>query len=77
MVRPDVAAEVVREIERAAGRRVAPGDDLVADLGLDSLTLTTLAVELEDRFRLRLDDASGLRPRTVADLVALVEEKLA
>jgi acyl carrier protein len=51
---------------------VEPGDDLLADLGLDSLGLTVLAVGLENRFRVKLsqDDAVGLR--TVADLAKLV-----
>jgi acyl carrier protein len=51
---------------------VEPGDDLLADLGLDSLGLTVLAVGLENRFRVKLsqDDAVGLR--TVGDLAKLV-----
>jgi acyl carrier protein len=71
-----VTHEVHRAIEELVGRPVAPADDLVRDLGLDSLTLTSLAVELEDRFRIRLDEVGGERPSTVADVVALVVRRL-
>ena len=75
MVRPtSIEAAVRAAIERAVGRPVEPGDELVGDLGLDSLTLTSLAVELEDAFRVRLD---GAQPRTVADVSRLVEARLA
>ncbi|MDX1630807.1 MAG: acyl carrier protein [Thermoanaerobaculia bacterium] len=49
---------------------------LVEDLDLDSVGLLTLAVEVEDRFRICLDpeDEDGIR--TVGDLVGVVEEKL-
>jgi acyl carrier protein len=71
---PPIDAAVRAAIERAVGRAVEPGDELVRDLGLDSLTLTSLAVELEDAFRVRLD---GAQPRTVADVTRLIERRLA
>jgi acyl carrier protein len=71
-----VTHEVHRAIEELVGRSVMPADDLVRDLGLDSLTLTSLAVELEDRFRIKLDEVGGERPHTVADVVALVLRRL-
>ena len=71
---PSIDAAVRAAIERAVGRPVEPGDELVRDLGLDSLTLTSLAVELEDAFRVRLD---GAQPRTVDDVSRLVELRLA
>lgn len=67
----DVEREVLGEIERVVGRAVGRDEDLVADVGLDSMTLTSLAVELEDRYRIRLTGREP--PRTVADLVRLVE----
>ena len=51
---------------------VDPGDDLLADLGLDSLGLTVLAVGLENRFRVRLSQEDAVDVRTVADLARLV-----
>jgi acyl carrier protein len=53
-------------------REVEPGDDLIHDLDLDSLTLATLAVALEDRFAITLGEEDSARVRTVADLCRLV-----
>lgn len=70
--------ETIRSIARSElemARIVQPSDDLLADLGLDSLGLTVLVVGLENRFRVRLsqEDAGGIR--TVADLAALVARR--
>lgn len=50
---------------------------LVEDLELDSIRLLTLAVEVENRFRVRLDEADEAGIVTVGDLVAAVGRKLA
>ncbi|MEM7050279.1 MAG: acyl carrier protein [Acidobacteriota bacterium] len=50
---------------------------LVEDLGLDSLRLLTLAVEIENRFRILLDDGDEAGIETVSDLIAIVQRKLA
>jgi acyl carrier protein len=73
-------AEVLDELRRLAADElglpdaasIAPGARLVEDLGLDSLTLTALAVAVEDRFRVILDDEEGARVRSVEDLARLV-----
>jgi acyl carrier protein len=49
---------------------------LAEDLGLDSLALLTLAVEVEDRFRICLDEVDEAAIRTVGDLVRVVAGKL-
>ena len=73
--------EVLAEIRRVAAfeleldRPVEPGDAITSDLQLDSVATLTLVVALEDRFRIRLDDADAARVRTVADLVRLVEAR--
>ncbi len=51
---------------------VQPGDDLLADLGLDSLGLTVLAVGLENRYRVKLSQEDAVGLRTVEDLAKLV-----
>jgi acyl carrier protein len=55
---------------------VEPAMRLVEDLELDSLRRLTLAVEVENLFRVKLEpeDEAGLE--TLGDLVALVERKL-
>ncbi len=50
---------------------------LVEDLELDSIRLLTLATEIEDHFRICLDEDDEASIETVADLVAVVERKLA
>ena len=49
---------------------------LVEDLRLDSIRLLTLAMEVEDRFRICLDEDDESRVLTVGDLVALVHTKV-
>ena len=49
---------------------------LVEDLRLDSVRLLTLAAEVENRFRVILDETDEAGIQTVGDLVALVRRKL-
>ncbi len=49
---------------------------LVEDLRLDSIRLLTLAAEVENRFRVFLDETDETGIQTVADLVAVVRRKL-
>lgn len=67
--------ETIRSIARSElelEQPVRPSDDLLADLGLDSLALTILAVGLENRFRVKLSQEDAVGVRTVADLAQLV-----
>lgn len=50
---------------------------LVEDLELDSIRLLTLAMEIEDHFKICLDEADEESIQTVADLVGVVRRKLA
>ncbi len=63
--------EVAREHLRWTGP-LRPEMRLVEDLGLDSLKLLTLTVEVENRFRIRLDEETEAQIETVADLVAAI-----
>ncbi len=49
---------------------------LVEDLALDSVRLLTLAAEVENRFRVLLDERDEAALETVANLVELVRRKL-
>jgi acyl carrier protein len=70
--------EVLAEIRRLAKselhleRELRPSDRLIEDLELDSVTLTTLAVALEDHFRVILTDAAPEQLATVGGLAAYV-----
>jgi acyl carrier protein len=54
-----------------------PGMLLAEDLELDSIKILTLAVEVENRFRVCLDPSSEARVETVGDLVTEVGRQLA
>lgn len=49
---------------------------LVEDLRLDSIRLLTLAAEVENRFRVFLDELDEGAIETIGDLVAIVRRKL-
>lgn len=49
---------------------------LVEDLRLDSIRLLTLAAEVENRFRIFLDELDEGAIETIGDLVAVVRRKL-
>jgi len=53
-------------------REVRLEDDLAADLQLDSVSLLTLVVELENAFRIALREEDSAHVRTVAELAELV-----
>ena len=55
---------------------LAPELRLVEDLALDSLRRLTLAVEVENTFRVRLDEGEEAGIETVGELVAAVRRKL-
>lgn len=55
---------------------LAPEMHLIEDLKLDSIRLLTLAVEVENRFRVALDETDDAGIHTVGDLVAAVRRRL-
>jgi acyl carrier protein len=70
----EIRRVVARELEST--RDIKLSDRLVDDLGLDSLTLTTLAVELEDRFQIILSDEEAMRIQTVGELTRMVTARV-
>ena len=78
---PATAAEVRQALARIAqgmgyAGPLAPGLRLAEDLGLDSVGLLTLAVEVEDHFRVCLDAEEEATIRTVGDLERVLLGKL-
>jgi acyl carrier protein len=79
-MRPNEILEGIAEVARTHLDWVGPLDlemRLVEDLRLDSVRLLTLAMEVENRFRVRLDEKDEALLLTVGDLVAVVGRKLA
>ncbi len=77
-------AEILAGVESIARRRLGretitaePDARLIDDLELDSLQLLTLAVEVENHFRVRLSEDDDQAIVTVGDLVATIERRLA
>ncbi|WP_375768179.1 acyl carrier protein [Archangium gephyra] len=74
---------VLHEIRRIVSQEldwqgaVEPAHHLMRDLQLDSLGLTVLAVELENRFRIRLSMEDSVGVNTVGDLMRLVAARAA
>jgi len=67
----DGIAEVARQHLDWEGE-LRPEMRLVEDLELDSLKTLTLALEVENHFRVCLDEEAGIQ--TVGDLVAIIRE---
>lgn len=67
--------QVVRE-ELGLSTPVSEETRLIEDLQLDSVGLTILAVEIENRYRIKLSEADATALRTVADLCALVQRRV-
>jgi acyl carrier protein len=78
-----VEAAVLAELRRIAQvdldyqGPVEPGLRLKEDLQLDSMGMIVVAVGLENRFRIKLDEGDAGAILTVADLVRLVERRVA
>jgi len=76
-----VSDALFEEIERLASTRleietpVRSSARLAEDLGLDSLQRMTLAVEIENHFRICLDPEDEAGIETLADLVSIVRRK--
>lgn len=56
-------------------RRAAPQDLIVEDLGAESLDVVNIIAAVEDRYRIRIEEAELPDVRTVEDLFALVQSR--
>ena len=55
---------------------IKPDMDLLTDLQLDSMALTTLVVELENHFLVMFEQGNELNIHTIDDLVHLIDNCL-
>lgn len=68
-----IALEVISRISGTDPGELAPEQDLVADLGVDSPRALELLVELEDRLGVEISDEDAAALNTVGDILAYVE----
>jgi len=65
--------KVLRQHRNDAALTIAP-ETVLADLGMDSLDMAELIMELEDEFLVTLENDASIK--TVADLMARIQAQL-
>lgn len=56
---------------------IKPESDIIKDLGCDSLDIVDMLMSVEEEFGVTVDDKDVSEMRTMADVVAFIEDKLA
>jgi len=74
-----IYAQVVEAIEKGAVLQdvTLTAESSLEELEIDSLDITNIAFEIEDRFGIELEEADLADLKTVADLVAIVRSRTA
>ncbi len=72
----EVIARVLSETCEVELDEVTPASDLQADLGLDSVGLLSLALELENEFEVYLGEDTENPPTTVHEIAVLLVARL-
>jgi len=69
--------EVLARVSRKDKALITPDRDLAADLGIDSPKALQLLMELEERFKLQIEDEDAAKMVTVGDVInfVIVNEK--
>ena len=78
-MKPEEILDLLQEIyhDKVGGRtdEISPEMRLVEDLGLDSLRLITLVVEVEDRFQICIEEEEEDEIVRLSDLVEVIQRK--
>lgn len=67
--------DIITEKLGVRDAEVVPEANLVEDLGADSLLVTELVMELEDRFEIQIPDDDAEKIRTVQGIIDYIEAK--
>lgn len=70
----DKTVDVISQFTHSS-RSVKLNDDLVYDLGLDSIDLIEMIIDIENTMRIPISDNDTVDKRTVFDIVELVKSK--
>lgn len=73
----DRTRQAIADVASCSIERAADDKDLANDLGLDSLDRYDLTLELEDEFSVVITDEESGHLKTVGEIVALMEHKMA
>lgn len=68
----DTLIDLVTEMDDLSPTDIKPVTEIVHDLGLDSLQVYELVIDLESRFEIRISDDELERVNTVQDVVDLI-----
>ncbi|MGH3925628.1 MAG: acyl carrier protein [Pseudonocardiaceae bacterium] len=67
-----VLAEIVNEVAGVETSEISPDKSFVDDLDIDSLSMVEIAVQVEDRFGVKVPDDELANLKTVGDAVDYV-----
>ncbi|MET9212874.1 MULTISPECIES: meromycolate extension acyl carrier protein AcpM [unclassified Nocardia] len=67
-------AEIVEEVTGIDAEEVTPEKSFVEELEIDSLSLVEIAVQLEDKYNVKIPDEDLASLKTVGDAVAYVQK---
>ena len=66
--------EIICEFVDMKPEEITPETNIRKDLGLNSLELVNLAVEIEEEFGVEIPDREAMDLETVADAIRIIEE---
>lgn len=79
MSQQDIQDAIIHILRRDCGvthENIGPEARLQEDLGLDSMGLLNLALEVENHFQIYLEEAADNPPETIGDIINLVMVRL-
>ncbi|AEM68581.1 acyl carrier protein [Mycoplasma putrefaciens] len=70
----NIYEEIVRKLKSRGAKGAITQNSEFKKMGLDSLDLMDLIVELEDTLDIRIDDEQLLSLKTISDLLQVIQE---
>ena len=66
--------EILKIVETFCGHSVTPEDNLIDDLGLDSLDVIDVTMKVEKKYSIRIDDAAVAHFKIVNDIIDVTKK---